>query len=213
MPKKLTTPENAPQTLAPQTLAPHTYAPRDVRKPIHMPFGAARPDGLGPENPCAPRQPRGFCVRVGARLFDGPHCPLWGHHAETGSLAMPVPMPAAVVLIVCKTVIAGPEDQNSAYTGAENREWATEHSMMVCRRQETQLYDQAEAMGAAPQPFSMKRCQRSGIMLGFRWERTAQEFVLPLLACGVSGADRRYQNRGRHRLEDARMRPPGYGSL
>ena len=51
MPKKLTTPENAPQTLAPQTLAPHTYAPRDVRKPIHMPFGAARPDGLGPENP------------------------------------------------------------------------------------------------------------------------------------------------------------------
>ena len=56
MPKKLTTPENAPQTLAPQTLAPHTYAPRDVRKPIHMPFGATRPDGLrpnglGPENP------------------------------------------------------------------------------------------------------------------------------------------------------------------
>ncbi len=26
---------------------------------------------------------------------------------------MPVPMPAAVVLIVCKTVVAGPEDQNA----------------------------------------------------------------------------------------------------
>ena len=62
---------------------------------------------------------------------------------------MPVPMPAAVVLIVCKTAIAGPEDPNADYTGAENLEWATEHSMMVCRRQEVQLYDRAEAMGAA----------------------------------------------------------------
>lgn len=49
---------------------------------------------------------------------------------------MPVPMPAVVVLIVCKTVIAGPADQNAAYTGYENRAWATEHSMMVCRRLE-----------------------------------------------------------------------------
>jgi len=82
---------------------------------------------------------------------------------------MSVPMPAAVVLIVCKTFIAGPEDQNSKYTGYENREWATEHSMMVCRRQEIQLYDQAEANGAAAQPFNLQRCQRSGIMLGAQW--------------------------------------------
>jgi hypothetical protein len=79
-------------------------------------------------------------------------------------------MPAAVVLIVCKTVIAGPADQNAAYTGYENREWATEHSMMVCRRQEVQLFDQAEAMGADPQTFNMQRCQRSGIMLGSQWD-------------------------------------------
>jgi hypothetical protein len=83
---------------------------------------------------------------------------------------MPVPMPAAVVLIVCKTMIAGPADQNSAFTGYENRTWATEHSMMVCRRQEVQLFDQAESMGAQSQPFNLQRCQRSGIMLGSEWD-------------------------------------------
>ena len=54
---------------------------------------------------------------------------------------MMVPMPAAIVLIVCKTVISGPPDQNAGFTRAENREWATEHAMMVCRRQEVQMYD------------------------------------------------------------------------
>src|SRR5680860_1601780 len=83
---------------------------------------------------------------------------------------MPVPMPAAVVLIVCKTFIVGPADQNAAYTGYQNREWATEHSMMVCRRQEVQLFDQAESMGAKAQPFNLQRCQRSGIMLGTQWD-------------------------------------------
>jgi len=88
---------------------------------------------------------------------------------------MPVPMPAAVVLIVCKTFVAGPEDQNAAYTGYENREWATEHSMMVCRRQEVKLEDSAllqatPAMPAAAQPFNLQRCQRSAITLGAQWD-------------------------------------------
>jgi len=85
---------------------------------------------------------------------------------------MPVPMPAAVVLIVCKTAIAGPADQNAKWTGYENRTWATEHSMMVCRRQEVQLFDQSEALGAQAQPFNMERCQHSGIMLGAEWDAT-----------------------------------------
>jgi hypothetical protein len=83
---------------------------------------------------------------------------------------MPVPMPAAVVLIVCKTVIAGPADQNAAYTGYENRQWATEHSMMVCRRQEVQLFDQAAALGAQRRPFNRQQCQRSSVMLGTEWD-------------------------------------------
>jgi hypothetical protein len=106
---------------------------------------------------------------------------------------MPVPMPAAVVLIVCKTVIAGPEDQNAKYTGYENREWATEHSMMVCRRQEVQLYDQANAVGAASQPFNLQRCQRSGIMLGSQWDAShkSSSWRFWRVACPVPIVDTR----------------------
>jgi hypothetical protein len=80
-------------------------------------------------------------------------------------------MPAVVVLVVCKTIISGPPDQNAGYTGYEPREWATEHSMMICRRLEIDVMDQAEAMGADPQPFNQQRCQRSGALLGVEWDQ------------------------------------------
>ena len=83
---------------------------------------------------------------------------------------MTAAMPAVVVLIVCKTVVAGPPDQNAEFTRHENREWATEHAMMVCRREEVQLFDQAEGQGADPQEFNSMRCQRAGIMLGAQWD-------------------------------------------
>lgn len=106
---------------------------------------------------------------------------------------MPVPMPAAIVLIVCKTVSAGPEDQNAAFTGAENLEWATEHSMMVCRRKEVQLYDQAVSLGADPRPFTMKRCQSSGMMLGVRWneQHKSSPYRFWRVACPVPIVDTR----------------------
>lgn len=106
---------------------------------------------------------------------------------------MPVPMPAAVVLIVCKTAIAGPEDPNAAFTGAENRTWATEHSMMVCRRHEVQLFDRAAALGAAAQPFNLQRCQRSGIMLGVRWneQHKSSSYRFWRVACPVPIVDTR----------------------
>jgi hypothetical protein len=85
-----------------------------------------------------------------------------------------VPMPAAIVLIVCKTVVAGPPDQNAEYTKAENREWATEHAMMVCRREEVQMYDRAVDGGADPQAFNAQRCQRSALMLGPQWDASHQ---------------------------------------
>jgi hypothetical protein len=80
-------------------------------------------------------------------------------------------MPAAIVLIVCKTtLISGAADHNAAYTGWEDRKWATEHAMMVCRREEVQMYDQAEGEGADPQSFNLQRCQRSAMMLGPNWD-------------------------------------------
>jgi hypothetical protein len=100
---------------------------------------------------------------------------------------MMVPMPAAIGLIVCKTVISGPSDQNAQYTNAENREWATEHAMMVCRREEVQMFDKAEADGADPQPFNLQRCQRSAMMLGPQWdaEHRSSSYRFWRVACPV----------------------------
>ena len=80
-----------------------------------------------------------------------------------------VPMPAVVVLIVCKTIVAGQPDQNAKWTGYQNLEWATEHSMMVCQRHEMQLFDQSEALGAQPQPFTQDRCMMSAVTLASEW--------------------------------------------
>ncbi|HXG79203.1 MAG TPA: hypothetical protein VNJ31_07705 [Methyloceanibacter sp.] len=94
---------------------------------------------------------------------------------------MAVQVPPILVLIVCKTVIAGPTDQNAAFTGYENREWATEHSMMVCRRNEVQLFDPAEGAklnsNDDPAPalnanfFNATQCARAGIRLAIDWDR------------------------------------------
>ncbi len=95
---------------------------------------------------------------------------------------MGVQIPPILVLIVCKTVLAGPPDQNTAFTGYENLDWATEHSMMVCRRNEIQLYDPVEGMrlSAADDPapplnpnFAIaSQCARAGIRLATDWDRT-----------------------------------------
>lgn len=79
---------------------------------------------------------------------------------------MIAPMPSAIVLIVCKTVLAGTPDPNAAYTGWQNREWATENAMMVCRREEVALYDRAVDAGADPQPFTPTACWRTAMQLG-----------------------------------------------
>lgn len=84
------------------------------------------------------------------------------------------------MLFVCKTVLAGPPDQNAEFTRWENREWATKHSMMVCRRHEIQLYDPAESVQLGPDHtpvpplnpnFAMaSQCARAGIRLAIDWD-------------------------------------------
>lgn len=83
-----------------------------------------------------------------------------------------VPMPAAVVLILCKVAVAGPPDQNAEFTGSQNLAWAYEQSMMTCRRQEVSLFDASVSQGTDDQPFNADRCWRSGIMVGVEWETT-----------------------------------------
>jgi hypothetical protein len=95
---------------------------------------------------------------------------------------MPVQIPPVLVLIVCKTMAAGVPDPNAAYTNAENLQWATEHSMMVCRRNEVQLYDPAEGMqlkpADAPAPALSAnladpgQCARAGMPLATQWNLT-----------------------------------------
>jgi hypothetical protein len=94
---------------------------------------------------------------------------------------MSVQIPPVLVLVVCKTVLAGPPDQNTAFTHWQNREWATEHSMMVCRRNEIQLYDPVEGMKLNPADdpvlplrpnFAIaSQCARAGIRLSMDWDQ------------------------------------------
>lgn len=81
-----------------------------------------------------------------------------------------ITMPAVVVLIACKVVVAGPPDQNASYTKAENLAWATEGSMMVCRRHEIPIIDPAWEMGAEPKPLNEWICNRSAVGLIPRWD-------------------------------------------
>jgi hypothetical protein len=93
---------------------------------------------------------------------------------------MGIQIPPVLVLIVCKTMLAGPPDQNAAYTKWENLDWATEHSMMVCRRNEVQLYDPVEGMRLSPAddpapPLNPNfadaaQCARAGIRLATDWD-------------------------------------------
>jgi hypothetical protein len=94
---------------------------------------------------------------------------------------MGIQIPPVLVLIVCKTILAGPPDENAAYTKWENLEWATQHSMMVCRRNEIQLYDPVEGMRLSatddPAPplnpnFAVaSQCARAGIRLATDWDQ------------------------------------------
>lgn len=93
---------------------------------------------------------------------------------------MSVTIPPILVLFVCKTVIAGPPDQNADFTHWENREWATEHSKMVCRRHEVQLYDPAvgaqlgpdddPAPSLNPNFFVGPQCARASMRLAIDWD-------------------------------------------
>ena len=81
-----------------------------------------------------------------------------------------VPMPAVIVLIVCKTVLSGPVDQNADMTGWENRDWAYVNSKMLCHRQEVEMFDTAEAQGADPLPFNQMSCMGAQVRLATAWD-------------------------------------------
>lgn len=88
---------------------------------------------------------------------------------------MSVEIPPVLVLIVCKTLLVAPPDDNARFTGWEDREWATENSMMICRRHEIQMYDPAndaaaDAVQTAPNFSNRGQCARAGIRLSKDWD-------------------------------------------
>lgn len=91
-----------------------------------------------------------------------------------------VSIPPILVVIACKVMIAEPSDQNAQWTHVENNTWAIENSMMVCRREEVQLYDPVEGMKLHPSdnpasPLNPNlamagQCARAGVMLAKEWD-------------------------------------------
>jgi hypothetical protein len=84
---------------------------------------------------------------------------------------MGVQIPPVLVLIVCKTISAGAPDQNSVFTHWENLKWDIPNSMMVCRRNEVQLYDPAEGMNINPNFTITEQCARAGVTLATEWDQ------------------------------------------
>jgi hypothetical protein len=94
---------------------------------------------------------------------------------------MAVHIPPILVVIACKAVMAASQDPNAAFTHVQDFDWATQNSMMVCRRAEVQLYDPAEGMtlNAGDDPAAplnpnfadRSQCARAGIMLSQEWDR------------------------------------------
>ena len=94
-------------------------------------------------------------------------------------------IPPILVLIVCKTVISGPPDQNSDFTQWENRDWAYENSMMHCKREEVPLYDPIEgsklaqtddpAFPLVPDFSDGGQCARAGIRLSMDWDEAHRD--------------------------------------
>lgn len=74
--------------------------------------------------------------------------------------------------------MAGAPDENAKFTGFENREWAIENSMMVCRRHEIELYDPVahqinpddRPVPVEPNLFQYGICARASVQMQMDWD-------------------------------------------
>lgn len=104
-------------------------------------------------------------------------------------------MDPIVVLFVCKVVLLPydtPRDEyNAQWTHHQPFRWATEHSKMVCKRKEIQVFDQAAAMGADPRPFTPNQCLQTSIMEGAKWDLSHNRYKFWRSACPTPIVDTR----------------------
>ena len=64
---------------------------------------------------------------------------------------MTVDILPVLIVVACKLLIAANSDPNAAFTHVDT-EWATENSMMVCKRHEVDLYDPVEGIKNSSHP-------------------------------------------------------------
>ena len=136
---------------------------------------------------------------------------------------MAVHIPPILVVIACKVVMAASQDPNAAFTHVENTEWAAENSMMVCQRNEVELYDPVEGMqlnqaddpvpALNPDFTDHGQCARAGITLATEWDQAHRGTPWRVWRIGLPLADRRSQHRSPHRLQAARMRASRHGGV
>lgn len=82
-----------------------------------------------------------------------------------------MPMPAAVVLFVCKVAFTPyasiTDEHNAKYTGHKPFEWATEHSMMECRRLRVDLHNPDDPKAE----FTIPKCLRASWQVRMGWDK------------------------------------------
>jgi hypothetical protein len=81
---------------------------------------------------------------------------------------------------------------NSAFTGSQNLKWATEHSMIQCRRHEISLFDADEGERSRPSALQCRSCWRFGLLLGAQWDASHRmsRYRTWLVACQVPTVSR-----------------------
>src|SRR5690348_10826994 len=83
---------------------------------------------------------------------------------------MSVSFPLEVVLIVCRVVSGGVDDQNAGMTGHRNLDWDLSQGVYHCKRLEIPVISVAETQGQPPTPLTPQNCPRAAISLATQWD-------------------------------------------
>lgn len=83
---------------------------------------------------------------------------------------MAATFPMVIVLIACKVISGGVEDQNSGMTGSRNLEWDMSQGLLHCRRMEVNITSIAETAGQEPPPWTPDKCPMAAVAIANQWD-------------------------------------------
>lgn len=79
-------------------------------------------------------------------------------------------LPPWIIVISCLTQPTGTIDQNSKWTGYENREWAVVQGQLQCKAEKVDLTDESALLGAPGLAFNSHRCSVAAISYIPKWD-------------------------------------------